>query len=525
MKVLPAIATGDTRRFGRYLLAQPIARGGMASVHLAQLKGERNFSKWVAVKIIHRQFAGDPKFEKMFFNEARLLARIDHPNVCTVFDFGEVRGIYFLAMEYLHGQTLKSLMKHSLLRPGLPSYGCAARIIADAADGLNAAHELLTQDGSSAKVVHRDVSPENLVVLYPGVTKVLDFGIAHSGDREEDLTSVDEIKGKLAYMAPEQLRREELDRRTDVFSLGIVLWELTCGRRLFRRQNEAETVVAVLQEPIPKPSSVMLDYPASLERIVMRALSRDREERYQTTAQMARDLEQFIVESGKPAGHIHVAEALRDLFGPEIDEHTSRLRRSAELLKTIEGLSVPDLEVVLEVGEHPHSESVTRPLWRNASRGFGSRRGTRVLLAAAALLVAGAVGAHWLFARRPPPVALTPNSVASVPTEPPPLAPPSVPIRTEAPKWPSTAPVVLDTQKPVRPTKRDLPNKKGVAAAIHSTATTAKPTAAAPSQPPIVPTKPTTAVATPAAAPPTTKPETPPPRDDDRSPRPMTSFE
>jgi eukaryotic-like serine/threonine-protein kinase len=503
----------------------------MASVHLAQLKGERNFAKWVAVKVIHRQFAGDPKFERMFLNEARLLARIDHPNVCTVFDFGEVRGTYYLAMEYLHGQTVHRLMKQAQTRAGSLSYGCAARIIADAADGLHAAHELVTEDGTSATVVHRDVSPTNLVVLYSGVTKVLDFGIACSNDREEEFTSVDEIKGKLTYMAPEQLRREELDRRCDVFSLGIVLWEMTCGRRLFRRKHEGETVVALLTEAIPTPSSVVPDYPRQLEGIVMRALARDRAQRYQTAAEMAADLEQFIVDSGKSIGHSNVAEAIRGLFGREIDEHTTSLRRSADLLKQIEELSVPDLEVDMQVGEAIEVLPALTPTPKPTPT---PRRRPMLLALAVVALVGIAVAATWWGMRTPAPPATI------VATDPPRGA-------TPPPAQPS-APVVSPIVSPVVAAPVAAPAVAAPAVAAPAIAAPAPPRAAAPTYPaagarqtgkrfvgkhPVLqadalvkPAAPQPSVAPPIVNAPPKSPAVRKDHDEDsNSPRPMTSFE
>jgi serine/threonine-protein kinase len=482
----------------------------MASVHLAQLKGERNFSKWVAVKVIHRQFAGDPKFERMFLNEARLLARIDHPNVCSLFDFGEVHGTFYLAMEYLHGQTLHKLMTQAHSR-GVPlSHGCAARIIADAADGLHAAHELLTEHGSSANVVHRDVSPTNLVVLYSGVTKVLDFGIARSADREEELTQVDEIKGKLTYMAPEQLRREQIDRRSDVFSLGIVLWEMTCGRRLFRRNHEGETVVAILQDPIPTPSSVVGSYPRELERIVMRALMRDRSLRYQTAAEMASDLEQFIVDSGKSTGHTQVAEAIRSLFGSQVDEHTSSLRRSAELLRQIENLSVPDLEVDLEVGEPVEALPA---LERTPVPAPAPRRSPAPWVLAAVMLVGIAVAATWWAMRGPPASTAAPPPTPPVAAQPAPselAAPPAT-----APAIAAPAPAPVAVPQPVANAPR--PAVKRVAG---------KPVAA-PAEAIVKPAAPQASAAPPIVNAPPKSPAVRKDHDEENSnsPRPMTSFE
>lgn len=528
MEVSPVPSPSDGSRFGRYVLAQRIAHGGMASVHLAQLKGEGNFSKWVAVKLIHTQYAGDVKFEKMFVAEAGLLARIDHPNVCTVFDFGAVGGTYFLAMEYLHGQTLRAIMKQQHQQPRRISTGVAARIIADAADGLHAAHELRDEDGRSAQVVHRDVSPSNLVVLYSGVTKVLDFGIAVAEGQDQDITSVDEVKGKLTYMAPEQLEREQLDRRTDVFSLGIVLWELVCGRRLFRRPSEADTVMAVLKEPIPRPSSLVSNFPAALDDIIMKALQRNPADRYQTTAAMAHDLEEFIVASGKPIGHAQVAEALRDLFGHEIDEHTSSLKRSAEFLRQMEKTAAELAEVDIEVTVSNEAQLPPAATKRSPLLIAG---GVSVLLG---LAVAGSM---WWLSR---PDASVPVANAATSAAPPSTAPAKP---TAATNPVATAPAATATQpSPAQPTAAtpaptatatniapsEAPTNKHPA--TKGSSATRAPSVALPKPPPL-PAAAATPIPAPthAATPAPTPRSTPPPKtkhdDEEKSVRPMTSFE
>lgn len=187
----------EAKRFGRYTLLGHIADGGMASVYLAQLRGDHRFSKWVALKVVHAKHAGDPRFEKMFLTEARIAARIDHPNVGQVFDSGVVDGTPYLAMEYLSGKTLQKLFSEARAHRIPFPLPIAARIIADAALGLHAAHELRDDNGASIGVVHRDVSPHNIFILYSGATKLMDFGIAASRDRyDEEKTAIDELKGQ-----------------------------------------------------------------------------------------------------------------------------------------------------------------------------------------------------------------------------------------------------------------------------------------------------------------------------------------
>jgi tRNA A-37 threonylcarbamoyl transferase component Bud32 len=319
-----AQSNGWSLSLGRYELRYRLASGGMASVYLAKSKGHAAFEKWVAVKVIAPQLATDRSFVKMFLDEARLVARLNHPNICAVLDFGEAEQTYFLTMEYLHGESLSTLVKSALRRGPIPvAVGC--RIVADAARGLHAAHELRLADGTLANVVHRDVSPQNIFVLYDGVTKVVDFGIARSVDRTAERTSTGMIKGKLSYMAPEQLRGVEPDRRIDVFALGIVLWECATGKRLFQKQTEAATMCAVLQDPIPAPSSVAPGIAPEFDAIVAKALARNPDERYQTAAELARDLDRFVASRGLPIGPEEVAELMRTHFSDRIAQREKLL--------------------------------------------------------------------------------------------------------------------------------------------------------------------------------------------------------
>src|SRR6201996_1961668 len=225
---------------GRYRVVDEIGVGGMASVHLARMDGPGGFQKWVAIKKIHPHLVEDESFVQMFLDEARVAARISHPNVATVFDLGKHDETYWIAMEYLHGEPLREVMRRTeeLAAPMPPEIGC--RVIADAAEGLHAAHELLGKNGEKLGLVHRDVTPHNLFVTYEGTTKVVDFGIAKFSSRMSS-TRAGTLKGKLAYMSPEQVHGEQIDRRTDLFALGVVLWELTTGQRLFRSESDLDT--------------------------------------------------------------------------------------------------------------------------------------------------------------------------------------------------------------------------------------------------------------------------------------------
>jgi serine/threonine-protein kinase len=298
---------------GRYRLKYRLAEGGMATVYLGQLEGAHRFERWVAMKVVHPEHAADTRFVEMLLDEARTAAKLHHPNICSVLDFGEQNGLVYLVMEYLEGETLSAVVRRGWAEEkGMP-YWLAARTVVDAARGLHYAHELTDPHGDSYDIVHRDVSPQNLVVLYEGVTKVVDFGIARARGRLST-TRVDEVKGKLTYLAPEQLLKESVDRRADVWALGVVLWESTVGHRLFRGQSTTDTAKNVVGMSIPLPSQVRPGYPPKLEQIVMRALDRDLARRTPSANQLADELEEFLYTGGRPAGPAQVAQHMRREF-------------------------------------------------------------------------------------------------------------------------------------------------------------------------------------------------------------------
>jgi serine/threonine-protein kinase len=256
---------GGTYFLGRYRIVDEIGIGGMASVHLARMDGPGGFQKWVAIKKIHPHLVEDESFVQMFLDEARVAARISHPNVATVFDLGKHEDTYWIAMEYLHGEPLREVMRRTEeLGTAMPPE-IACRVIADAAEGLHAAHELLGKNGEKLGLVHRDVTPHNLFVTYDGVTKVVDFGIAKFASRMSH-TRAGTLKGKLAYMSPEQVHGEGIDRRTDIFALGVVLWELTTGQRLFRMESDLDTLAKVQECNVPRPSTLIVCVTSAAQR-------------------------------------------------------------------------------------------------------------------------------------------------------------------------------------------------------------------------------------------------------------------
>lgn len=305
---------------GRYRLCFELASGGMASVYLARTTGLAGSEKIAAVKRIHPHLAKERNFIEMFLDEARIASRITHANVCSVFDSGETNGQYYLAMEYLVGESLSRVMKAAVrsadpvLLRALPSM--TTRIVADLCEGLHAAHELRGSNNEPLGVVHRDVSPQNLFVTFDGVAKVVDFGVALARGRLHQ-TTAGQIKGKHAYMPPELLCGAALDRRADIWSLGVVLWELLSLRKLFKAGNEAETLMNILQAPIPRPSTTRPGIPPELDVVVLKALSRDPDGRYANARELGRDLLKVQSRIGGPVGLAEVAEWMGRLFPGE----------------------------------------------------------------------------------------------------------------------------------------------------------------------------------------------------------------
>ncbi|MFK7991425.1 MAG: serine/threonine-protein kinase [Sandaracinaceae bacterium] len=327
--------TGEERarsatRLGRYDIGAEIASGGMATVYLARTSGAAGFEKLFALKRVHSHLAKEAAFIDMFLDEARIAAQLQHPNVCQVFDFGEADGDYFIAMEFLVGETLSKVQRaiaHSdYLNHPRRSHVCG-RMIADACEGLHAAHELRGRDGEPLHVVHRDVSPQNLFVTFDGNTKVVDFGIASASGRVHQ-TSTGTVKGKFAYMAPEQARGQKVDRRADVFALGVVLWELLAFRRLFRRAAPAESLVALLHDDIVPPSQISPLCPPELDAVVMKALERDRDKRYASARELGRDIVRTLARMDDPVDRAEVAEWLDELFPDRRKAHDLMLENA-----------------------------------------------------------------------------------------------------------------------------------------------------------------------------------------------------
>jgi serine/threonine-protein kinase len=311
------VAVVEPVRFGDYWLVAKLGHGGMAEVYLGLTEGAGGFRKLLVVKTLHKHMLDDAGMVRMFLDEAKLAARLNHPHVVQTLQVGSFEGQPFLAMEYLEGQPVSALLKACVARGIRLAPELAATIAVEALDGLHYAHEAQDFDGTPIGIVHRDVSPHNLFVTYAGQVKVLDFGIAKTA-LQSTQTATGFIKGKFAYIAPEQARAEGIDRRADIWSMGVVLWELIAQRRLFRGDSDAAVLAATLSAPIPRLTDVVSGLDPALDAIVQRALSRDREQRWPTAADMRDALVEWKAGRTPSAPKQVLSDLLKTLFQDEI---------------------------------------------------------------------------------------------------------------------------------------------------------------------------------------------------------------
>lgn len=334
-------------RVGRYKLLALLASGGMAHVWAAEPEGSGGIARTVAIKVIRSEFAQDLDYARMFIDEATIATAVRHPNVCETYELDHEKSLLFMAMEWIAGESLGGLLR----KPGgfypLP-HSIAARIAADACAGLHAAHEALDSEGHPLGVIHRDVSPPNILISVQGQVKVTDFGVAKAKYQLHERTKTGEVKGKFGYLAPEQIAGEPCDRRVDVYAMGCVLYVATLGARPFG--NGPEAMTKILLGAYQAPSELDPHYPPSLEAIVRRALEKNPAQRFQTADEMREALEHWLWEQRLSVTSADLAEVVRERLAPEAAAVISELQRKTrgksnvayqKFLQTLENVEPP----------------------------------------------------------------------------------------------------------------------------------------------------------------------------------------
>jgi serine/threonine-protein kinase len=389
---------GISKQFGKYHLIAHLATGGMADIYLASQTALAGFEKLIVIKRILPNLSREPRFVEMFLDEARIAATLNHPNVVQIFDLGRIQGQYFIAMEYLPGESLSMIIRACRRRKIRIPPELAAGMLLQAAEGLHHAHTRTARDGSPLGIVHRDVSPQNVFVLYDGGVKVVDFGIAKAELRSTK-TQTGTLKGKYAYMSPEQIIGHELDGRSDVFALGVVLWECLVRRKLFNQENDLKLLKAITEGDIPSPREVDPQVPELLAEITMKALSHDREERYQSAAEFRSALRRYLKATAKDWDNVVIGKFMQDLFSDRIKEKHQLIDSAQASDSSIQDYLFGDLSDYLSDTEHsvprsPVSGSALLPHLRQT--GEARRRPAWLIVIALVGLLAGA-GAVAMF--------------------------------------------------------------------------------------------------------------------------------
>ncbi len=444
--MLPVPTVEVRGRAGRYLIFDELASGGMAAVHLGRLLGSAGFVRTVAIKRIHPHFARDPDFVAMFTDEARLAARIRHPNVVSTLDFVTAERELFLVMEYIHGESLSKLLRATSLRKEVVPIPVAVGICIGILHGLHAAHEATTEAGAPLGLVHRDVSPQNVMVGQDGIARVVDFGVAKAAGRLQT-TRDGKVKGKSGYVAPEQLRGRGVDRRADVYAAAVVLWETLTGHRLFVADSSAEVMRQVLTAEVAPPSAYRDGISPALDALVLRGLCRDPEARFATSLELALALEGVIAQPSPR----DIGQWLESAAGEVLDAR-------AALVAAIERHDVSDLRIApLPVAIEPSrwlapvapvaiaTDGVTVRMVQRPRR-----RGRLAVALLAATTVVAVLAGVALTRRRPVASAVASvGRVVSVPSEPAVTGVPSASVEATPPSHEPPPRIV-----PVKPARR-----------------------------------------------------------------------
>ncbi len=312
-------------RLDRYELVCPIAQGGMAQVWVGRIQGRHGFEKLIAIKTILSEHAADPRFQRMFLDEARIVANIRHPNVAQILDLGQEGDLMYLVLEWVDGDSVSSLRRVVHGEGEKLPLGLVLRIVSDTLSGLHAAHEIKSADGRSLGVVHRDVSPANVLVSQSGEVKVIDFGVAKALDRLSEETSAGVIKGKVAYMAPEQALGRDVDRRADIWAAGVMLYQLLSGRSPYEGENQLATLARLVKGLPPEP---IRGVPQEITEVVYTALSYDPDGRFATADEMHRTLEKIIIQVCGPTTQSDIAAYVADKLAPRINKRQKLIDRA-----------------------------------------------------------------------------------------------------------------------------------------------------------------------------------------------------
>jgi len=470
-------AVNAATTFGRYEVVKHLAQGGMAEVFLARTIGIKGFERYVVIKRIRAEQARDKSHVQMFLDEARLAATLHHHNVVQVHDIGEEQGEYFFVMEYVHGEDVRKLLTQVSSRGGRVPLEHVLTIVTAAAAGLHHAHEQCGPNRAPLGIVHRDVSPANILIGYDGSVKVADFGVAKAAHRTFE-TESGARKGKVAYMSPEQCVALPVDRRSDVFALGIVLYESLTVRRLFKDDNDFLTMTAIVQGKIPPPSTLWPEIPSELEAIVMKALSSSPDDRYATADHMRLALEEFAANASLRTSTTALADYMKTLFGQRVEpwlveDDEPEVELSIDFDGSGAGIVRATEDAIHSlVAPHGIAPALARPRVSASSASAVPsrqvRRRWRWIAGGAVVVVAIAAASFLMLASTDKPAAvpaaLIQPAVPPAPTAPPPVVPPTPP--TEAAGSGSDPPATPDPE-PSRPVKKHHRTPKSEASKKH----------------------------------------------------------
>ncbi len=389
---------GLPKRFGKYTLLRTLARGGMAELFLAIQKSVAGFEKLIVIKRILPSVNQDAAFIEMLLHEARIAATLSHPNIVQIFDLGQADGLYYIAMEHVHGEDIRSIVRQ-MKKKSVPEFPLehAIAIALGMCTGLAYAHEKRDLDNTPLGIVHRDISPQNVVVTFTGDVKIVDFGIAKSDTKMNSDTKSGKLKGKVPYMSPEQARGEHIDARSDIFATGVMLFELTTGKRLFKGASEYETLKLICEREYPKPSQVRPGYPPALEKIVIKSLAKATSERYQSAREMQADLETFVRDERIHVSTINLTQFMQGLFEDKLQSQKEQLIQGKQLADIIAAQNP-----IESMSDLPHTGVTSAPSASRTISGEEKKKGNGLVIGLLAIIVllGGGVGGTWWWMKK-----------------------------------------------------------------------------------------------------------------------------